>query len=90
LAQGVTKARAKLDLWLKEASPSPELRKWFGHDPAKWEGFKGRYWKELETRKAPIDRLRGMAAAGPVTLFYTARDESHNSAVAVKEFLERR
>ncbi len=86
----MTKARAKLDLWLKDAAPSPELRKWFGHDPAKWEQFERRYWKELETAKAPIDLLREKTAGGTVTFVYAARDEKHNSAVALKQFLERR
>jgi uncharacterized protein YeaO (DUF488 family) len=87
--RGVAKARAQLDLWLKDAAPSAELRKWFGHDPAKWKTFQSRYWSELKTAKAPLARLRAEAAAGTVTLVYAARDEQHNSAVALKKFLER-
>jgi uncharacterized protein YeaO (DUF488 family) len=86
--RGLTKARAAVDLWPKDIAPSVELRKWFGHDPAKWLQFRQRYWKELNERHETIDLLRRMAREGTVTLVYAARDEQHNSAVALKEFLE--
>jgi len=86
--RGVTKAAAAVDLWLKEVAPSPELRKWFGHDPARWKQFERRYWKELASRKEALDLLRQKTRQGAVTLVYAARDELHNSAVALKEFLE--
>src|SRR3954465_12694760 len=86
--RGVSKARAAVDLWLKDVAPSPELRKWFGHDPAKWKQFERRYWKELEAQPDTVDVLRSKAKRGAVTLVYAARDEQHNSAVALKEFLE--
>ena len=87
--RGVTKARAALDLWLKDVAPSPELRTWFGHDPAKWAEFKRRYWQELRARREAVDVLRDKAGRGTVTLVYAARDQEHNGAVALKEFLER-
>jgi uncharacterized protein YeaO (DUF488 family) len=86
--RGLTKARAALDLWLKDAAPSPELRKWFGHDPAKWGQFEQRYWKELQARDESVDILRRKAKRGTVTLVYAARDVEHNGAVALKQFLE--
>jgi len=87
--RGVTKARAALTLWLKDVAPTPELRKWFGHDPARWEQFEHRYWKELQSRNEAVDVLRQKSKRGTVTLVYAARDEQHNGAVALKEFLER-
>lgn len=86
--RGVTKARAAVDLWMKDVAPSPELRKWFGHDPAKWKQFERRYWNELKEQTGAVDILRRKAKKGPVTLVYSARDEQHNAAVALKTFLE--
>jgi uncharacterized protein YeaO (DUF488 family) len=86
--RGITKARAALDLWLKDVAPSPELRKWFGHDPAKWERFERRYWKELKGLKDAVELLRRKSARGPLTLVYAARDVKHNGAVALKQYLE--
>ena len=88
--RGVTKAKAKLDRWLKDIAPSPELRKWFAHDPAKWKKFECRYRAELKTRKEPVALLRRKAKEGRVTLIYAAHDEAHNSAVALKRFIEGR
>jgi uncharacterized protein YeaO (DUF488 family) len=87
--RGVTKERAAVDLWLKEVAPSPELRKWFGHDPARWEEFERRYWKELQGHKEAVDLLRRKSKQGPVTLIYAARDEEHNGALALLHFLQR-
>jgi uncharacterized protein YeaO (DUF488 family) len=87
--RGVTKAKAALDLWLKDIGPSTELRNWFDHDPAKWSGFKDRYFKELEARTDLVEALRQKERQGPVTLLYAARDEDHNEAVALKAFLDR-
>lgn len=88
--RGVTKERAAIDLWLKDVAPSPELRKWFAHDPAKWKDFQKRYWKELAEHKDPVKLLRQKSRKGAVTLIYAARDEEHNGALALKQFLERR
>lgn len=87
--RGISKARAKLDLWLKDVAPSAGLRKWFGHRPDRWVRFESRYRGELRTMKAPIDRLREKVAGGTVTLIYAARDERRNSAIVLKKFLER-
>ena len=86
--RGLTKERAAVDLWLKEVSPSPELRKWFGHDPARWEQFQKRYWRELEETREAVRLLKHKAKQGTLTLVYAARDEEHNSALALKRFLD--
>ena len=88
--RGLTKAKAAIDLWLKDVAPSPELRKWFAHDPAKWPQFKERYWKELQAHPEAVDRLRKAARDGTVTLVYAAHDQAHNGALALKEHLARR
>jgi uncharacterized protein YeaO (DUF488 family) len=86
--RGLTKPRAAVDLWLKEVAPSPELRKWFSHDPQKWAEFRERYREELKGKQELLDQLQQMAVAGPVTLVYAAHDPLHNSALLLKEFLE--
>jgi uncharacterized protein YeaO (DUF488 family) len=86
--RGVTKEKAALDLWLKDVAPTPGLRKWFSHDPAKWKQFEQRYWKELNARPAAVALLRRKIKQGTVTLVYAAHDEEHNGALALKEFLE--
>jgi uncharacterized protein YeaO (DUF488 family) len=79
-----------VDLWLKDIAPSPELRKWFGHDPKRWEQFQRRYRKELEQSKNAVHLLRDKVKAGPVTMVYAARDEKHNGALVLKGFLRGR
>ena len=86
--RGVTKEKAALDLWLKEVAPSPELRTWFGHDPAKWDEFRRRYWSELQANSEPVEVLRREADEGTVTFVYAAHDEEHNAAAALKAFIE--
>jgi uncharacterized protein YeaO (DUF488 family) len=86
--RGLTKERAAVDLWLKEVAPSPDLRKWFGHDPARWERFQKRYWQELEGKKEAVQLLKQKGKQGTVTLVYAARDEEYNGALALKRFLE--
>jgi uncharacterized protein YeaO (DUF488 family) len=86
--RGLTKESAAVDLWLKEIGPSPELRKWFGHDPARWVQFQKRYWKELKNKKEAVQILKQKGKQGTVTLVYAARDEEHNGALALKQFLE--
>lgn len=88
--RGVSKEKAAVDRWLKEVAPSTELRKWFGHDPARWEGFKARYFQELDGQGEAIESLVEAARHGTVTLVYAARDTEHNNAVALKEYLEAR
>ena len=87
--RGLTKAKAKIDLWLKEIAPSPGLRVWFGHDPAKWGEFRKRYLAELKPHGALVQQLRATANAGAVTLVFAARDAAHNSAVVLKEVIQR-
>ncbi len=88
--RGITKESLKLDLWLREVAPSNELRKWFGHDPTRWEEFQRRYRSELQRpeRQEQLHELLALARKGPVTLLYGARDEEHNQAVALRKFLE--
>jgi len=86
--RGLKKEAVPLDLWLKDIAPSPELRRWFGHDPGKWEEFCRRYWIELAQRPAAVKVLREKLRQGHVTLVYGSRDQEHNAAVALKEFLE--
>ena len=87
--RGLTKEKAKLDLWLKEIAPSTELRQWFGHEPKKWKGFRGRYETELRHNSELIEMLKTKAKQGTITLLYGARDEKHNEALVLKQFLER-
>jgi uncharacterized protein YeaO (DUF488 family) len=85
--RGLSKKRAAVDLWLKDVAPSPELRKWFAHDPARWEQFQKRYGRELRERKDAIRLLKQKVKEGMVTLVYAARDEKHNGALALKRHL---
>ncbi len=87
--RGVSKENAKIDLWLKDIAPSDELRKWFGHDPKKWEEFKKKYAKELEDKQSLIKEIQEKAKKGTVTLIYSAKDTEHNNAIALKGILEK-
>lgn len=87
--RGVSKETAAVDEWLKSVAPSTELRKWFGHDPDKWDEFRRRYFAELDAGPEGLDELLARAVAGPVTLVYSARDTDRNQAVALKQWLER-
>ncbi|WP_066729743.1 DUF488 domain-containing protein [Desulfuromonas sp. DDH964] len=87
--RGRSKEVMQLDAWLKEVAPSDELRKWFGHEPEKWPEFKRRYFAELDDHPEAVAELRGLLGRGRVTLVFGARDEAHNNAVALKEYLER-
>lgn len=87
--RGLTKERAAVDVWLKDVAPSTELRKWFGHDPAKWKQFQTRYRKELCGQKDALDLLKQKCKEEhTVTLVYGARDEEHNEAIVLKSILE--
>jgi uncharacterized protein YeaO (DUF488 family) len=89
--RGLTKEKARIDLWLKEIAPSDALRRLVHGDPAKWDAFVAAYAQELarDPAKAAAARLRKLAREQPVTLLYAARDEIHNNAVALEEWLER-
>jgi uncharacterized protein YeaO (DUF488 family) len=88
--RGVAKKDARIDLWMKEIAPSTELRKWFSHDPEKWDGFRDRYFRELDGNSGLVEILRSQLDEGPVTLVFGARDEEHNDAVALREYLRER
>ncbi len=88
--RGVTKERAAIALWLKDVAPSTELREWFSHDPKKWDEFKERYWKELDDRQKDVEMILKKAREGTVTLIYSARDREHNTAQALKQYIELR
>lgn len=88
--RGIAKDDLRIDAWLKDLAPSTELRKWFGHDPAKWDEFRKRYARELEQRSETLEELVEKARAGRVTLIFSAKDTEHNNAVALRENLERR
>ncbi len=85
---GVSRERAKIDFWCREIAPSNGLRKWFGHDPERWDAFRERYREELGEKSDLIGRIRTRAGRGPVTLVYAAKDEEHNNAAVIKEVLE--
>ena len=85
--RGLTKEKAKVDLWLKDVAPSTELRKWFAHDPARWTEFRTRYRQELKSNKEQLSLLRQEAAKGTVTLIYAAKDQEHNEAVILQRLL---
>ncbi|MCS6286741.1 MAG: DUF488 domain-containing protein [Nitrospira sp.] len=87
--RGMSKARAALDLWLPDLGPSTELRKWFNHDPTKWDEFCCCYQAELKENKVLVEELKGWAKERPMTLLYSAKDEAHNQAVALRSFLLR-
>ncbi len=86
--RGVTKAKAALDDWVKDIAPSPELRKWYDHDPEKWPEFQKRYRKELAANMDAVLALKAQCDDGPVTLIYAARDEERNSATVLKTYLD--
>ena len=86
--RGVSKRSVRIDLWLKEIAPSAALRTWFNHDASKWTTFRGRYFRELDNNPEAVERLREHLHHGVVTLVYGAKDQEHNDAVALKEYLE--
>ncbi|MDD4183584.1 MAG: DUF488 domain-containing protein [Candidatus Omnitrophica bacterium] len=87
--RGVSKEKAKIDLWLKDIAPSDQLRKWFAHDSAKWEDFKRRYFKELDKKKDLVNKNFKKSKSG-ITFLYAAKDDRYNNAQALKEYIEAR
>lgn len=85
--RGIKKEDARMDLWLKDIAPSNELRKWFGHDPGRWQEFRRRYREELKEKSDLVRELRKAASKGTVTLLYSAKDTEHNNAVVLKEVI---
>lgn len=88
--RGLRREEARLDDWLRDAAPSDELRRWFGHDPARWDEFQARYRRELEdeAHRAALAQLRERAKQGTLTLLFAAKDAEHNNALVVREALE--
>lgn len=89
--RGVTKESARLSSWIKDLGPTTELRKWFGHNPSRWEEFRKRYEKELlqPEKRAILPYLAERSRRGVVTLVFAAKDEARNNAVVLKELIER-
>lgn len=87
--RGLTKVRAKVDVWLRDIAPSTELRKWFSHDPVKWDEFQRRYLEELQRKPEQVELLLHEQKKGPVTLLYGAKNELHNEAVILQQLLLR-
>ncbi|MFZ2196182.1 MAG: DUF488 domain-containing protein [Thermodesulfovibrionales bacterium] len=87
--RGVKKEDAGFDLWLKDIAPSDDLRKWFSHDPSKWQEFRERYRHELKGRPDMIEELKKAARQGTITLLYAAKDADRNNAVVLKEMIEK-
>ncbi len=86
--RGLTKDAAHIDLWLKDIAPSTHLRNWFNHEPARWREFEQRYFHEIEEHPEALKALMAQVHKGRVTLVYGAKDQEHNNAVALKEFVE--
>jgi uncharacterized protein YeaO (DUF488 family) len=87
--RGLSRSRARIDLWLREIAPTTELRKWFGHDPSRWSEFQRRYRLELSHNTEQVNSLVQELGKGPVTLLYGAKDVSHNEAVVLEGFLRK-
>ena len=86
--RGLSKEKAKVDIWLKDAAPSTDLRKWFSHDPEKWEEFRKRYYSELENKHDVVKQLIDLKEKENITFVYASKEENHNNAVALKEYAE--
>lgn len=87
--RGLKKEDLKMDEWLKEIAPSDQLRKWFSHDPKKYEEFKKRYAKELEDKSEILARIKAEAKKGTVTILFSAKDTEHNNATVLRELLSK-
>ncbi|MBS0309072.1 MAG: DUF488 domain-containing protein [Proteobacteria bacterium] len=87
--RGISKEKACIDLWLRDVAPSTALRKWFDHDPAKWQEFKHHYFAELDANTESVAELRAQIAGRRVSLIYGAKDQQHNHALALQEYLNR-
>jgi uncharacterized protein YeaO (DUF488 family) len=87
--RGLSKEKAKVDLWLKEIAPSNQLRKWYGHDPKKWAEFKKRYSEELKDKKELISQIRQKEKEGTVTLLYGTKEKQYNNTIALNEYIRK-
>ena len=88
--RGLSKEKAKVDLWLKEIAPSNELRKWYGHDPKKWTEFRKRYFDDLDIKRELVNQIVQKMKVEDVTLLYSSKEEKLNNAVALKEYIEKK
>jgi len=88
--RGLTKEGADIDEWLKDIAPSSELRKWFAHDPSKWEEFVRKYEGELRQKPEPMEYLTEIATKEKITLLFSARDREHNNALVIKRTIDHR
>ena len=86
--RGMTRERLRIAEWLKEIAPTADLRRWFNHDPAKWDDFRAAYFRELEGKQQEVSQILDLLEDGPVTLIYGAKEKTLNNAAALKEFLE--
>jgi uncharacterized protein YeaO (DUF488 family) len=86
--RGISKERGRIDLWLRDIAPSSELRKWYRHDPARWDEFRRRYDRELDGNGEPVKILREKSREGKVTFVFASRDVEHSGALALKEYIE--
>jgi uncharacterized protein YeaO (DUF488 family) len=87
--RGISKQKAGLSLWLKTIAPTTELRKWFGHEPARWQQFRRRYLQELKTNGDDLEVIRNvLKTSKTITLVYSAKDTARNQAVVIREYLE--
>jgi len=87
--RGLSKKNAKVDMWLKDIAPSTELRKWYSHDPAKWEEFRKRYFHEINNNREAVKELRDITEGKDVTFVYGSKEEKYNSAAALKDYIEK-
>lgn len=87
--RGLSKKEAKVDIWLKEIAPSTGLRKWFSHDPAKWEEFRIRYYRELDQNRDAVNELLGITEGSDAASVYGSREKEYNSALALKSYIEK-
>jgi len=85
--RGIKKSEARIGEWMKDIAPSTTLRKWFGHDPARWAEFQRRYEAEVRQHPEYLERLRSLAREGPLTLVFSAHDEAHNDAVVLRDMI---
>jgi len=88
--RGFSKEALRLDEWCREIAPSTPLRKWFGHDPARWESFRQKYLKELEGKGDLLAHLRAVARKQTLVLLYSAKDQERNQAIVIREALRRK
>ncbi|AYG68725.1 MULTISPECIES: DUF488 domain-containing protein [unclassified Rhizobium] len=85
--RGIAKNDAHIDVWLKEIAPSTDLRRWFGHDPNKWDEFRRRYRDELKKNSEAVDELKDQIGQSTATLLYGAKDSEHNHAIVLRDFI---